>query len=202
MAGGLILAVVLCGVWGCSRAPVQKVEDARRAVESARRAEAEKYAAQEFRELEDSLKVGLIEVDRQNAKFSLFKDYETAQRALEWVDARADGIAEQAQENKEGLKRVTADLFQSASAELEEATRLVARVPRRQDSLEELSSFRHELKLLRSSLEEVMAQLGAENFSEAQHHAKAIQTRAERLQREARAVAARYGDLRPGRGRR
>ncbi len=198
----LFLAIALFCLGGCARAPVQKVEDAKRAVESARRAEAAQYAAQEFRQLEDSLRTGLIEVDRQNARFGLFRDYASARHALEWVDSQADEIAERAQENKESLRRVTGDLLELAGAAVEEAARLVARVPRRQDSIEELSSFRNDLKLLRSSLQEVMAELEKENFSAAQLNARALQTRAERLQREARTVAARYEPLRPARGRR
>lgn len=200
--GLMITTVALFYLSGCEGAPVQKAEDAKRAVEAARRAEAEKYAAQEFAQLEDSLKAGLIELDRQNAQFGLFRDYAAARHALEWVDAHADQIGERAQENKERLKRVTKDLIELAGDEVNSAALLVAKVPRRQDSGEEIASFKNDLKSLRSSLQEMATELEAENFADAQLRAKAVQTRAERLQREARAVLARNRALSPARGRR
>ena len=55
------MALVLaagCGLAGCEGVPTEEADQARRGVEQARQAEADKYAAEEFAQLTDSLRVG------------------------------------------------------------------------------------------------------------------------------------------------
>ena len=108
-----------CSLAGCEGAPVEQADRARRGVEEARQAEADKYAAEEFARLEDSLRAGLIELDRQQAQFGILRDYEAARHALGWTAARADQVCQQAQENKESLGQVAADALKMASTDVE-----------------------------------------------------------------------------------
>ncbi|MBI2503611.1 MAG: hypothetical protein HYW07_10320 [Candidatus Latescibacteria bacterium] len=199
------MALVLaagCGLAGCEGAPVEQVEGARREVDAARQAEADKYAAEEFAQLEDSLRAGLIELDRQQAQFGILRDYEAARHALGWTAARAGQVRQQAQENKESLGQVAADALKMASTDVEATASSVAKIPRRTEYLEEIHSFKSDLKALRAALQEINADLRAENFEQVQTKAKAVQGQAERLRREVRGVMAQEGLLAPRAGKR
>lgn len=190
------------GLAGCEGAPIEQADKARRGVEEARQAEADKYAAEEFAQLADSLRVGLIELDRQQVQFGLLRDYEAARHALEWTAGRADEVRRQAQENKESLGQVAADALQMATTDVEATASSVAKIPRRTEYLEEIHSFKNDLKALRATLQEMGADLRAENFVQVQAKAKTAQEQAERLRREVRAVMAQEGLLAPRAGRR
>jgi hypothetical protein len=198
-AGIWLMALALAG---CAGAPVEEADKARRGVEEARRAEAEKYAAEGFAQLADSLRVGLIELDRQQAQFGFLRDYQAARHALEWTAGQAGRVRQQAQENKENQGQVAADALQTATTDVEATASSVAKIPRRTEYLEEVHSFKNDLKAMRATLQEMGADLRAENFAQVQTKAKAVQAQAERLRRELRAVMAQEGLLVPSAGRR
>lgn len=196
-AGIWLIALALAG---CEGAPVEEADKARRGVEEARQAEADKYAVEEFAQLTDSLRVGLIELDRQRVQFGLLRDYAAARHALAWVARHADEVRRQAQDHKESLGQVAADALQMAATDVEATASSVAKIPRRTEYLEEVHAFKNDLKALRATLQEMGADLRAEKFAQVQGKAKAVQEQAERLRREVRAVMAQEGLLAP-RGR-
>lgn len=197
------MALVLAsGLAGCERAPLEEADKARRGVQEARQGEADKYAAEDFAQLEDSLRVGLIELDRQQAQFGFFRDYEAARHALGWTAAQADQVRQQAQDNKESFGRVATDALKMANTDIEATASSVAKIPRRVEYLEEIHSFKNELKALRATLQEMNADLQAERFEQVQTKAKTVQGQAERLRREVRGVMAQERLLVPRAGQR
>lgn len=191
-----------CGLAGCEKAPVEEADKARRAVEEARQAEADKYAAEDFAQLEDSLRVGLVELDRQQAQFGFWRTYKVARHALGWTADRADQVRQQARDSKESLGQVAVDALKMASTDVGATASSVAKIPRRAEYIEEIHSFKYDLKAMRTVLQEMNADLQAERFEQVQTKAKTVQGQAERLRREVRAVMAQEGLLAPRAGRR
>ncbi len=199
------MALVLaagCGLAGCEGAPTEQADQARRGVEDARQVEADRYAAEEFAQLADSLRAGLIELDRQRAQFGLLRDYDNARHALEWTARRAGEVRRQAEENKENLAKVAADALQMALTDVDATAASVAKIPRRVEYREEIHSFKNDLKGLRATLQEMSADLQKERFEQVQAQAKIVQEQAERLRREVRGVMAQEALLAPRAGRR
>lgn len=93
---GLLLLLVLM-LASCAKAPETEISAAEIAIEKASQSDAVTYAAQNLRAAEDSLAMARSEVDRQNAKFFLFRNYGTAKEkalaaektALEAINAAA-----------------------------------------------------------------------------------------------------------------
>lgn len=191
-----------CGLAGCEGAPTEQVDQARRGVEEARQAEADKYAAEAFAQLVDSLRVGLVELDRQQAQFGLLRDYDAARHALGWTVRQAGEVRRQAEENKENLGQAATDALQMATTDVDATAVSVAKIPRRIEYLEEIHAFKSDLKELRAVLQEMGTDLRAENFEQVQAKAKTVQEQAERLRREVRGVMAQEGLLAPRTGRR
>lgn len=194
--------VLAAGLAGCEGVPIEQADKARRGVEEARQAEADKYAAEDFAQLEDSLRVGLVELDRQQVQFGFFRDYVAARHALGWTAAHADQVRQQAQDNKENLGQVAAGALKMASTDVEAMASFVAKIPRRTEYMEEIHSFKNDLKAMRATLQEMNADLQAERFEQVQSRAKVVQGQAERLRREVRGMMAQEGLLAPRAGQR
>jgi hypothetical protein len=199
MRGGIwLMALALAlALAGCEGAPVEEADRARRGVEEARQAEADQYAAEAFAQLSDSLRVGLIELDRQQAQFGLLRDYAAARHALAWTARRAGEVRQQAQEDKENQGQAAADALKMATTDVEATASSVAKIPRRIEYLEEIHAFKNDLKALRAALQEMGTDLRAERFAQVQDKARAVQEQAERLRREVRGVMAQEGLLAP-----
>jgi uncharacterized coiled-coil DUF342 family protein len=180
---------------GCDKPPVQEMENAKQAVESARKAEAEKYAVPEFKTLNDSLKAAQAEVDRQNARFALLRNYDQSKKTLAWVDTQSDKVAETSRENKEKMRKQTEAMIEAASVAVDTARVMVARAPKGKESQEEIKMFETELAGMSTALQDVKASMAKENFPETQRNAKAVQTKADDLKNQVQAAIDRYQEL-------
>ena len=68
---------------GCAEAPKQAIDATNAALEAAKAAEADRYAADLFNAAKDSLAAAMTEVENQNAKFALTRNYGRAQQLLD-----------------------------------------------------------------------------------------------------------------------
>lgn len=195
---GALLIWVL-GIAGCAKPPTQEIEVANAAVESARKAEAEKYAVQEFSALRDSLNATLAEVDRQKGRFSLLRNYDHAKALASRVTAMADEVQGVAMENKAEIRSETQDLIAKAQAAVEEARSFVGRAPVGKGSQADIEQFKADLSALEVSLSEARSALFREEFMAAKAKAQAIQSGAEGLKGQIQVAIDKYTQWRRGR---
>jgi len=122
---GLIVSVVAIGTSllfvGCAKPPQQELAAAKAAVEAAQAVSADKYAAQDFSAVQDSLAAAVAEIKKQGAASALTRKYDKAKKLLDYVIATAPKVTEKATEEK---ATVTAD----AESALAKATAAVAEV--------------------------------------------------------------------------
>ena len=190
-------------IWlvGCDKPPEPQMEASKKSVEKARQGEAPKYAAQEFNRLQDSLEAALAEVNKQTARFALFRNYDQSRTTLAWVDSFSVVAVDKARENKEKMRKATEQMIQTASVVIDSTAALFTRAPRGKESREELDLLEKDLTSLRDNLEGARSGLQTENFPDAQSKAKAVQTRAEDIQRQLNAAIQRYEELKGKRRR-
>ncbi len=92
--------LILLMVAGCSNAPVDEEKRALDALDLARVAEAEIYAAQDFAVAQDTLDVAIKERERQDERFKLFRSYENARQKFLRAESLAGRAAELSREAK------------------------------------------------------------------------------------------------------
>lgn len=184
-----ILAVV-AAVWlaGCEKPPVQEQQAAQSSVEEARKAEGPKYAAKEFNTLQDSLKAANTEIETQNNKFALFRNYTQAKGTLGWVSTNGPKVAQKARDTKEQMRKDAEAALAKAQAAVDTAAAKVAAAPRGKDSKEEIQSLETELEAMRNNLQNAKNAIQAENFPEATSNAKAIESQAMQTQQEVQTI--------------
>jgi hypothetical protein len=169
----LSLMVVLALVAGCAKAPQQEIEAAKAALEAAKTAEADRYAADLYNAAKDSLDAALAEVEAQNAKFALTRNYGNAQKWLQSAVAAANAAVEAVAANKEQVRAEAQDLWNQAKAAVAEVKGLMAKAPKGKEGKEVLEQMQSEISGVENSLAEAETALNNGDFLTARDKAKA-----------------------------
>lgn len=194
-----VLFIWVFAMAGCAKPPAQEIEAAKAAVERTRRAEAEKYAPQEFSVLQDSLNAVLAEVDKQKARFALFRNYDRAKASALTVTDRADRVENTAIANKEKIRKETGERIAEAQAAVDNARSLLETTPVGKGTKADIEQFKADLSALQASLLDARNALSREDFSEAKAKAQTIQSKAEGLRAEIQTAVDKYRKWRRGR---
>jgi uncharacterized membrane protein YdfJ with MMPL/SSD domain len=162
LALGLILAVALVG--GCAKPPQQAVDAAKAALDAAKQAEADRYLAGEFKAAQDSLNAAMAEIETQNSKFALTRNYDKAAKLLEAATTLANNITSQVDAKKEEVKAEAQQLFTDLQNGLIEAKALLKKAPKGKEGKEVLEAIQGELTTVDNSLVEVTDLMNKSDF--------------------------------------
>jgi len=188
----MLLAPTLLLVVGCSQPPDAKVSEAEKAVRDAKLAGAQAYLAEEFAKLEGTLNTAKKELEEQNAKFALFRDYGKAEQLLDSVKAEAPKLIDATAKKKAEAKEGALKALEEAKEEVAKAQALVAKAPIGKDRAA-VEAIRNDAKALTTSLDEVQAAINKEDYLGAQAKAKAVQEKSQALSSEVREAMAKVG---------
>jgi tetrahydromethanopterin S-methyltransferase subunit G len=150
---GVILMLALVG--GCAKAPQESVDAAKAALETAKQAEADRYMADEFKAAQDSLNAALAEIETQNSKFALTRNYNKAARMLEAATTLANSAAGNVVAKKEAVKTEAQQLLVDLQTALTDAKALLKKAPKGKEGREALEAIKNELTTVENSLTEV-----------------------------------------------
>jgi hypothetical protein len=126
-AAGVALAILIMN--GCAQPPTRQLEEAQKAVEAARAAEAETYVKDDFIRLEQEFAVAKDELAKQEKALSLFRSYDNADAILIKVVEDGGRVAAQASQNKEAAKTAALAMEQEAQYVVVTAKELMAKAP-------------------------------------------------------------------------
>ncbi|MDZ7291639.1 MAG: DUF4398 domain-containing protein [candidate division KSB1 bacterium] len=179
---GLIFALAL--IAGCAKAPQETVDAAKAAMEAAKAAEADRYLADQFNAAKDSLDAALAEIEAQNSKFALTRNYDRAKAlldaALAAFNTAKDGVAAK----KEQVKAEADTLMTQATAAVAEVKKLMAKAPRGKEGKEVLEQMKTELSGVEASLTEATNAMTSGDFLTARDKIKAALDKANSLSQE------------------
>ncbi len=170
---------------GCSQAPADKLGEAEKAVMDAKLAGAQAYVAEDFAKLEGMLNNAKKEMDDQNAKFMLFRDYGKTEQLLASVKAETPALLEETAKKKEEAKEVALKAHEAAKQAVKKAQALVSKAPVGKDRAA-VEAIKNDAKALTTSLNDVQMAMDAEDYLTAQAKAKAVQDKSLALSSEVR----------------
>ena len=158
---------------GCQNAPQAVIDAAKEAVATVESAEASRYAAEQFNAMQDSLEAAMAEIDAQNGKFALMRNYGRAQELLHSVVAMADSTKQAAIANKDVIRLEAEQLISQMQAQVVEARALVAKAPKGKEGRAALEMIESEIGTVEVSLAEASTAFNAGDFLNARDKAKA-----------------------------
>lgn len=157
-----ILMVVL--VSGCAKAPQQELDAAKAALEAARQAEANVYLADEFKAAQDSLNAALTEIETQNSKFALTRNYNKAKNLLAAATNIASDLASRVEAKKEEVKAQAEQLMTDLQTGLADAKALLKKAPRGKEGKVVLDAIQSEINAVETSMADATNLLNNGNF--------------------------------------
>ena len=179
----MMFVVVLVLTAGCAKPPVDQIQTAERAVAEARTVEAGKYAAEDFAKLEGQLTLLTKEIDTQNEKFSLLRDYGKAEQLAATLTAEAQKLVQISTAKKHEAQQAATRALQAAREAISTAQSLVAKAPVGKDRAA-LEAIKHDAEVLSLSLQEAQKALEEGEYLDAQYRAKAIADKAQSVAEE------------------
>ena len=188
----ILLAPTLLLAIGCSKAPDDKLGEAEKAVMDAKLAGAQAYVAEDFSKLEGMLNNAKKEMDDQNVKFVLFRDYGKTEQLLASVQAETPKLLEETAKKKEEAKDTALKAQEAAKEAVKKAQALVAKAPVGKDRAA-VEAIKNDAKALTASLNDVQMAMDAEDYLTAQAKAKAVQDKSLSLSSEVRGALAKTG---------
>ncbi len=188
----LLLAPAFLLAVGCGKAPTDKLAETEKSVLDAKLAGASAYMAEDFAKLEGMLTNAQKEIDGQNAKFMLFRDYGKAEQLLASVRAEAPKLIEETAKKKEEAKDAALKAHDAAKGAVKQAQALVAKAPVGKDRAA-VEAIKNDSKALTASLNEVQMAIASEDYLTAQAKAKAVQDKSRALAAEVKGALAKVG---------
>lgn len=158
---------------GCAEPPQQEIDAAKAAIEAAKAAEADTYAASEHQAAQDSLSAAIAEIDAQSREFALFRSYDKASSLLKASTSAATMAAQQAVENKARMQTEVQELMTQVQTALEQTKGLLMQAPRGKESQAALESIKQDLATVESSLPEITILINNTQLFEARDRLKA-----------------------------
>lgn len=180
----LLAMCLLALAVGCAKVPQQEMDAAKAAIEAAKTAEADRYAADQFNAAQDSLDAAMAEVDQQNAKFALTRNYDKAAQLLKSATDAANAAAAAVAANKEQVKTEATDLLAQAQTAVSDAKALMAKAPKGKEGKAALEAISADLSAVETSVGEASTALTNGDFLTARDKAKAVLDKANSLKDE------------------
>lgn len=173
LAGGLlVLAVVFAG---CAKPPEMEMNSAKSALDDARNtAQADKWAPGEFQAAKSSLDAANAEVEAQNQRFALMRNFDKAKEGFVKAKADAESAKQAAIANKEAARNQANEKLQAATAAIEAAREALKNAPVTKDTRADIQLFTADIDGLDQSLGEVSNMISGEDYTGAASKADAI----------------------------
>lgn len=156
--------LMLLFVMGCKEPPTQLLADADAAMQAAQTAEANRYAADLFNAAKDSLSAAQAEVEQQNSKFALMRNYDRAAALLNSAVAAFNSAKDAAATNKETVKAEAEALLAQVTTKIEDAKKLMAKAPKGKEGKAALELIQGDINAVESGLSEAQTALTGGDF--------------------------------------
>lgn len=175
--------LVLFALTACSKQPVQEINAAKSAVDSAMAEGAEKYSPAEARKVNDALTEAMTEIKTQDGKF--FKDYKKARQMLAKVKADADDLRGGLAAKKEDARKKAISAEESANASVSEAKASLAQAMKSSQATLDIEALSNSIKGLDDALAEIRKLINTEDYTTAIEKAEAVKEKAADMVKEA-----------------
>jgi hypothetical protein len=188
VSSAIVALALIILVGGCGKAPETQRKASEEAIQGAQLAEADQYAPAVYRQALDSLNAAKAEVQKQDAKFSLFRKYGHAEQLL----ASAQNLAEQAQTQaaagKEQARLRDSVLIDNVKGLLATTKAALASAPKGKGTRAELELMKNELTAADTTYAVAVSDYQAGKYLAAEAKLKAVESQANRIRQEIEAA--------------
>lgn len=151
----LVMGLAAVLLVGCAKAPQQEVDAAKAALEAAKAAEVDRYLADQYNAANDSVNAALTEIETQNSKSALSRNYSKARSLLVAATGMLNSALPLVDSTKAQVKLDVENLLAYTQTELNATKQLIAIAPKGKEGKAALEAIQSELATCETALLEV-----------------------------------------------
>ena len=175
-----ISLIIGCGLLfaACASAPTAEITATKAAVATAQTDDVRTYAADSLKSAEDEMSKALAEVQTQDGKLFVSRDYKQASTTLKSAKDLAEKAASDAQANKTKAKSDAEAALAALPQSIEEAKKALAKAPKGKDTRADLEAMQNDLKVAEETLNEANTALSQGQYKDALTKAESAKEKA------------------------
>jgi hypothetical protein len=182
------LAAVLVLTVACAEPPDETNQKAEADLQAVRDAEAETYAPQELRDARLALEEAQQEIQVQNERFAIMRDYEEAEKMLAGAMEKARVARELAVEKKEEARQEAQRLLLVTLEAVDAAEASLGDAPRGKGTRADIAALTADLEGVRDEIPALEAQIAEEDYFGAHDKAESMTETAAAISAEIKAA--------------
>lgn len=164
----------------CAKAPDTEMNEAQTSLNDARNAaQADVWAPEEFQAAQRSFDAAEAEVEMQNERFSMTRNFDKARELYAQAKVDAEKAKRAASQNKEAARQDSEESLQLAIAAVDAAREALSKAPRTKGTRADIELFSSDLNGLDASIEDVRAAIASQDYKRALSRSTAIIQEAE-----------------------
>jgi hypothetical protein len=168
---GLLLA-------GCASAPTEEINATKAAIASIQAGDVRTYAPESLKAAEDELNKALAEIQAQDGKFAMTRDYKQASTMLKSAKDLVEKAKSDAQVAMTKAKADAEAAIASLPPMIEEAKKALAKAPKGKDTKADLEAMQNDLKLADEALNEAGTAMSQSKYNDALAKASSAKSKA------------------------
>jgi hypothetical protein len=163
------IVILFCGLIfaACSSAPTEEINATKAAVAAAQTDDVRDYAPDGLKAAEDEMNKALAEVQTQDGKFTLTRNYKQSSEMLKSAKDLAEKAEAEAQVNKNKSKTDAETAVAELPNLIEEARSALAKAPKGKDTKADIEAMQNDLKLAEESHSEASQAISQEKYKDA-----------------------------------
>lgn len=181
---GLTLTAVMTAALGCAQVPTDAVHDAKLAIDGARNAQAQAYAADSWAAAVDSEAKLDAELAAQERRSPFLRSYGQAKSLAAETKEAADRAVLAATDGKQKTKDAATELMAEARKQFDAAKQELAGAPKGKGTEADLASLRADATPIETTLDEMQRAFDAGDYLSAKTKAEAAIDAAKRIRSE------------------
>jgi hypothetical protein len=178
----LVLMIVLAT--GCAKLPQVELDAATAALDSAKVVEANRYLADEFNALQDSLNSANVEIEAQKSKLFISRNYKAVTEKLVNITTSVEGLKVRAEERKIQVRTEVQDTLVVLNELILEDKALLAKAPKGKEGKAALEAIMNDITVLEASVAEINTLITNGDYLTAQDKTNASKAKAEAIKEE------------------
>lgn len=164
--------------FACASAPKEEISATQAAVTAAQTDDVRTYAPDSLKDGEDTMAKAMAEVQTQDGKFALSRDYKAASDLLKQAKDKAAKATTDAQANKAKAKADAEAVIAGLGPQMEAAKKALATAPKGKDTKADLEAMQSDLKAAGDAQAAATQAMSSEKYNDALSQAKIAQTKA------------------------
>lgn len=184
------LVLVATLVTSCAKPPQAELDSAKASLEAAKLVEANRYLADEFNALQDSLNAASVAIETEKSKSFISRSYGTITEKLVKITADADVLKSKVEERKAQVRSEVQETLVALSALIAENKVLLAKAPKGKEGKAALEAIQTDITVIEASVNEVNTLISNGDYLTAQDKVNASKAKAESIKAELEAAIA------------